>query len=184
VDVAALATWIAAAAAGLYLLMIWLIEYDKQFQSVAATRLPPVVLTCHVLCAGGGLIVWAAYLLYGTEGLGWSALGALVLAAALGTTMAIRWVSVYRAARRHRQAEARDLIAPQLALTPAEQGSARQAAGNGATTAGAGPTASISMAPVLGPPERAFPLSVVITHGLFAGTTLVLVLLTVLDVGR
>lgn len=179
-EIAALATWIAAAAAGLYLLMIWLIEYDKQFHSVAATRLPPLVLTCHVLCAGGGLIVWAVYLLYGTDALGWTAVGALILAAALGTTMAIRWVSVYRAARALRQAGVGDVIAPQLALSPAENASARRAAGIGAATAGADRNASISLKPVLGPPERAFPLPVVITHGLFAATTLILVLLSLL----
>jgi len=44
----ALVTWIVTGGGGLYLLSIWLIEYDKAFQSVAATRLPPPVLasTC------------------------------------------------------------------------------------------------------------------------------------------
>ena len=37
----ALLAWITTASGGLYLLAIWLIEYDKDFQSVAATRLPP-----------------------------------------------------------------------------------------------------------------------------------------------
>ena len=48
----ALVTWITTAGGGLYLLSIWLIEYDKDFQSVAATRLPPAVLTAHVYSPG------------------------------------------------------------------------------------------------------------------------------------
>ena len=51
----ALVTWIIAASGGLYLLSIWLIEYDKDFHAVAATRLPPAVLAGHVMLAVGGL---------------------------------------------------------------------------------------------------------------------------------
>ena len=93
----ALVIWITTAAAGLYLLSIWLIEYDKDFQSVAATRLPPSVLAVHVLLAGGGLLVWIAYIISDQDRLAWTALAAVVLAAMLGMTMAVRWVSVYRA---------------------------------------------------------------------------------------
>ncbi len=42
--VAALITWVITALGELYLLAIWLIEYDPDFQHAAATRLPvPVV---------------------------------------------------------------------------------------------------------------------------------------------
>jgi hypothetical protein len=37
---AGLIAWILTAGAGLYLLTVWLIEYDREFQSAAATRLP------------------------------------------------------------------------------------------------------------------------------------------------
>jgi hypothetical protein len=97
--IVALVTWIAAAAAGLYLVSIWLIEYDKDFQAGTATRLPPVVLISHITLAGGGLIVWAAYLLFNSHKLAWIAVLALVLAATLGATMATRWIGVYRDAR-------------------------------------------------------------------------------------
>ena len=36
----ALFTWMATVALGLILLIIWLMEYDRDFQSTAATRLP------------------------------------------------------------------------------------------------------------------------------------------------
>ena len=52
---AALLTWMMTAAGGLYLLTIWLIEYDREFQSVAATRLPVPVISSHALLAVTGL---------------------------------------------------------------------------------------------------------------------------------
>src|SRR5258708_36236766 len=91
----ALATWITAAAGGLYLLSIWLIEYDKEFQAAAATRLPPPVLGAHVLLALGGLAIWIAYLVYDARRLAWDALAALVQAATVGFVMAMRWCAVY-----------------------------------------------------------------------------------------
>jgi hypothetical protein len=160
----ALALWIITAGFGLYLLSIWLIEYDRDFQSAAATRLPPAVLASHVVLAFGGLLVWAGYLLFDQDRLAWTAAVALCLAATLGATMAIRWVSVYRASRTS-PAGARQTSSH---LTFA----GRQ---HGAPTAG----------PLIreGPPERNFPLPVVIAHGAFATATLALVLLTVLGVG-
>jgi hypothetical protein len=147
-SIIALITWIAAAAGGLYLVSIWLIEYDKEFQAAAATRLPPLVLVSHITLAVGGLVVWAGYLVWDSENLAWMAVMALVLAATLGSVMAIRWIGVYR------ETQAMKL------------------------------QAAIDARPIgIGPPERNFPLPVVIGHGLFAVTTLALVLLTALGVG-
>lgn len=158
----ALALWITTAGGGLYLLAIWLIEYDKDFQSAARTRLPPAVLASHVLLAGGGLLVWALYLLLDDERLAWTAVAALCLAATLGTTMAIRWVGVYRANR----AIGRDQTGVRMAVV-----------------SGLGGVAVASPLGREGPPERNFPLPVVIAHGAFAVATLTLVLLTALGVG-
>lgn len=184
-DIAALATWITAAAAGLYLLSIWLIEYDKEFQGAAATRLPPLVLAGHVLFAGGGLIVWAGYLIFDSQGLAWTALVALLLAATLGLTMAVRWIGVYHETQAIRRAAAGDLATAQPGqpvLSPPWPGSARQRGGTAAAAA-ARQAATLSRSPEIGPPERNFPLPVVIGHGMFAGTTIALVLLTALGVG-
>jgi hypothetical protein len=160
----ALATWITTAGGGLYLLSIWLIEYDKDFQSVAATRLPPAVLTAHVLLALGGLFIWIGYVIVGQDRLAWIALGAMLLAATLGVFMATRWVGVYRATREIR----RNL---------AEQKAGRL------TLAGDSPgVATLEVVRDIGPPERNFPLPVVIAHGAFAAATITLVLLTVLGV--
>jgi hypothetical protein len=164
----ALALWITTAGGGLYLLSIWLIEYDKDFQSVAETRLPPVVLTCHVLLAVGGLLVWAGYLIFDQDRLAWTAVAALCLAATLGTVMAIRWVSVYRASVSTRASHA---AGPELARTHLT------------LVSQSGGVAVASLPVREGPPERNFPLPVVIAHGAFAAATLTLVLLTALGVG-
>ncbi len=48
---------------GLILLIIWIIEYDREFQSAAATRLPVPVIAAHALLGMGGLELWFIYLL-------------------------------------------------------------------------------------------------------------------------
>ena len=141
-SLAALFTWIITASAGLYLLTIWLIEYDREFQSAAATRLPVPVISAHALLAVAGLVVWAGYLITDTPRLAYAAALTLVVVATLGLIMAVRWIRVYRA---HDAAAVR------------------------------GEYAGITV-----PPERNFPLSVVIGHGLFAVTTVVLVVVTAL----
>jgi hypothetical protein len=179
-EIAALATWITAAAGGLYLLSIWLIEYDKEFQAARATRLPPLVLACHVFLAGGGLIVWAGYLIFDTDNLAWVSVVALLIAAALGSTMAARWVAVYRETRTLQLAAAADVAADgQLATSPPSSGSVWERA----ASTDAGQVATLNPPVDIGPPERNFPLPVVVGHGLFAATTIALVLLTALGVG-
>jgi hypothetical protein len=166
-SVIALITWIIAAACGLYLVTIWLIEYDRDFQATARTRLPPAVVVAHVSCAGGGLICWAVWFVWWTNKLVWAAVVALLLAATLGTTMAIRWVGVYREYRTVRRA------AGQQAVTPA--GEARTSAG--VLPGSASSVATLTRPIPIGPPERNFPLPVVIAHGVFAVATLTMVLL-------
>jgi hypothetical protein len=143
-SVAALFTWMVTIFAGLTLLVIWIIEYDREFQSAAATRLPVPVISAHALLGMGGLVLWIAYLLLDQERLAWAAVGTLVIVALLGLTMAVRWIRVYRA------------------------------------YADPGPSITRSN---IAPPERSFPLPVVVAHGLLAVTTLVLVLFTVLGSG-
>ncbi len=156
---AALLTWMMTAAGGLYLLTIWLIEYDREFQSVAATRLPVPVISSHALLAVTGLGVWAIYLLTDRDELSWAAAGILVVVAILGLTMAARWIGVYRTyGSRPRRAHV-------PAAVPVGVG-----AGYGAHT---GSRMAI-------PPERHFPLPVVILHGVFAVATIVLVVLSAL----
>ncbi|HVB44009.1 MAG TPA: hypothetical protein VNF47_15080 [Streptosporangiaceae bacterium] len=141
--------------AGLYLLAIWLIEYDPEFQSAAATRLPVPVVVCHVLLAVGGLGVWLAYLVTDRDLFAWAALAVLSVVVSFGLAMALRWIGVYR-------------------------GTSVSAA----TTAAAGRSRGERFqAQVAVPPERHFPVSVVVGHGFFAVITVILVLLTTLGLG-
>jgi hypothetical protein len=157
---AAMVTWVVTAACGLYLLTIWLIEYDREFQSVAATRLPVPVISTHALLAVTGMVLWTVFLMTGIHDLDWLVAGILAVVAVLGLTMAVRWVGVYRAyGTRSRHAHA---------AVPVPVG-----AGIGGTRAAPGHRTAI-------PPERHFPVSVVILHGVFAVATFVLVLLAAL----
>jgi hypothetical protein len=137
----ALLTWVVTALGGLFLLAIWLIEYDPDFQRAAATRLPVPVISSHAMLAIFGLALWVSYLITGQDQLAWATLAILAAVFSLGMTMATRWVVVYRSSASPRGRE------------------------------------------ILVPPERHFPVAVVIGHGIFAFTTVVLVLLTTLGVG-
>lgn len=176
--VLALAFWSATALGGLYLLAIWLIEYDPDFQHAAPTRLPALVITGHVLFAVVGLLSWVAYLITDKDIYSWTSAGALAAIATLGFTMAIRWIGVYRAWQR----------APVPAdPMPYAYGAYTLTAWARLRTRPAGtadlPGDQVRPWQVAVPPERHFPVSVVIAHGVLAVTTVVLVVLTVLGVG-
>ena len=141
---AALFTWMVTIIFGLLLLIIWIIEYDREFQSSSATRLPVPVIIGHALLGMAGLVLWIAYLLVDEQRLAWATVVILGTVACLGLIMAARWLGVYRAA-----------ISPSQALNER----------------------------VIIPPERNFPVPVVVTHGILAFTTIGLVVLSVLGVG-
>ena len=170
-SLAALFSWLITAGGGLYLLTIWLIEYDHEFQSGAATRLPVPVISAHALLAITGLGLWGYYLFSGSPRLAWAAVALLAVVATLGLIMASRWIVVYRTDR-----------APRLAVATAGAHSAPGGLFNPAAT---DPTGAGRDGPagVSGPPERHFPLPVVVAHGLFATVTIVFVVLTALHVG-
>jgi hypothetical protein len=140
-NVAALFAWLLTVCGGLILLMIWIIEYDSEFQSTAATRLPVPVISAHALLALGGLTVWLSYILIDQDRLAWISVAILAVVATLGLGMAARWVGVYRTyAKPGRSLASRRTV----------------------------------------PPERNFPVPVVVAHGLLGLTTIVLVLITTL----
>jgi manganese efflux pump family protein len=93
----ALYAWIATVLVGLVLLIIWLMEYDRDFQSTAATRLPVPVISAHALLGVGGLAVWGFYLVTDMDSLSTVIAVDLGLVALLGLIMAARWLQVLRA---------------------------------------------------------------------------------------
>ena len=146
----ALITWIMTVCAGLYLLAVWLIEYDISAPGGAVSRLPRTVISGHALLASSGLVAWIGYVVVDREVLAWIALAALLAVVLLGLTMLGRWIMVRRAVAAALRARPRDAFA---------------------------------RARVAAPAESAFPVPVVVAHGLLAFSTLTLVLLTVLGVG-
>ena len=167
----ALIVWFITALWGLYMLAVWLIENDATRKGSAASRLPLPVILAHVTFAVTGLVVWVAYLLLDRPVLAWVAVGILVAIALLGLSMFARWIPVYR------------MTDDEISLpVSAMAGGARGAAPGGV------PGAAPEGVPGVGslrerPAEGSFPLLIVLAHGVFAVSTVVLVVLTALGVG-
>jgi hypothetical protein len=93
---AALITWFAAVLLGLFMLAVWLIENDVTDRVVAPSRLPVVIIFAHLSLAAAGLAMWVTYLVLEEKMFAWTAIGILGGIAALGATMFLRWIPVYR----------------------------------------------------------------------------------------
>jgi len=172
----ALIAWIVTAMAGLFLLTIWLIEYDPDYQRAAATRLPVPVVCGHVLLAVGGLGTWVAYLITDKKVYCWADIGVLALIATLGFTMAVRWLGVYRSGPSPAPAQAFYAPGPASPTRSAQMGAWATDPPESASR-----NDRVEERPI--PPERHFPVSVVIAHGIFAITTVTLVVLTAIGIG-
>jgi hypothetical protein len=159
----ALIVWFVTALWGLYMLAVWLIENDTTRKGNAASRLPLPVILSHVTLAVTGLGVWVAYLLLDRSALAWTAVGILVAIALLGLSMFARWIPVYR-------------MADEEVSVPV---GAMSGGGAGATPGAISGLGSLRELPA----EGSFPLLIVLAHGLFAVSTVVLVVLTALGVG-
>lgn len=94
---AALFTWIGTVLAGMVLLVIWLMEYDSDHDSEAASRLPVLVVSAHALLGVVGLLVWGFYLFTDEDRLAWASVAGLSVIVLLGLVMVGRWIGVYRA---------------------------------------------------------------------------------------
>jgi hypothetical protein len=179
--VVALITWIVTALGGLYLLAIWLIEYDPDFQRAAATRLPVPVVSGHVLFAVGGLVVWLMYLITDEDVFAYATAAILAFVATFGLTMAVRWIGVYRNAPLPPRGPVLSGPQPGIAEAARDAWTPRESYANG--SARVSYSDQVRPGELAVPPERHFPVSVVIGHGVFAVTTIVLVVLTLLGVG-
>ena len=93
---AALITWFAAVLLGLFMLAVWLIENDVTDRVAAPSRLPVVIIFTHLFLAAAGLAMWVVYLVLDRRVFAWTAIAILGVIAALGATMFLRWIPVYR----------------------------------------------------------------------------------------
>lgn len=167
----ALIVWFVTALWGLYMLAVWLIENDATRQGNSASRLPLPVILAHVAFAVTGLVVWVAYLLLDRPLLAWTAVGILVVIALLGLTMFARWIPVYRMADEE--------VSVPVGAMPGGAPRAEPGATPGAEPGTAPGMRSLRELPA----EGSFPLVIVLAHGVFAVSTVVLVVLTALGVG-
>jgi len=164
--VAALAAWLLTAVLGLYMFAIWLIEDDGSEDGKSYRRLRAPVVFGHAGLAVTGLGVWFVYIYVNLSRLAWITILILLLVATLGVFMFTRWIPVHRMAS----------TSPALPYREeAGLGSHRSGAGSagGLMTRPDGPFPGVEQLPA----ERNFPLPVVLLHGVFAVTTVTLVVI-------
>jgi hypothetical protein len=178
--VIALVAWLSTGGFGLYLLAVWLIEYDREFQTATRTRLPVPVIASHVVLAVGGLVLWSAYLFLDRRVLAVLSVVLLLVVATLGLMMVVRWFRVYRDDQAA-VSDAGPAQASRIAIGGVAIASVPGAAGP-AAAAGVGADERLRIHRSTAPPERNFPPAVVIAHGVLAVSTLILVALTALGV--
>jgi hypothetical protein len=155
-SLAALITWIITAGFGFFMLVRWATHGGLRRVPGAETHLPPVRVFSHFGLAAAGLVVWIIYLITGSTVLAWIAFAALVLVAIIGLVMVMQWAKDGRAAM---------AAAAAGATTDANAGQVRSDAGG------------VDLA------EQHIPRAPVVLHGIFAVSTVVLVLFTALGVG-
>jgi small-conductance mechanosensitive channel len=102
VGLVTLVTWGCTVMFGLYMLLVWLIEYDPTGRDTAASKLRAPIVFTHFGLAAVSLLVWAGYLLTNQRRLAWIAVGGLTLIALLGVFMFARWIPVHRGDRYER----------------------------------------------------------------------------------
>ena len=89
-DLLVLIFWLLTAVGGFY--MFGLTTRSGNTHSGATrSNLPSVVVFSHMALAVAGLAVWALYMSNGSDALAWSALATLLVVAALGAVMFLRW---------------------------------------------------------------------------------------------
>ena len=158
-SIAALITWIVTAGFGFFMLIRWATRGGVRKVEGAATHLPPYRVFTHFGLAAAGLIVWIIYVITDSTLLAWIAFADLIVIAILGLVMVTQWAKDGRAAMA-------------AAAQPAAGGAAA-----GGTPAGGTATAGVDLA------EQHIPRPPVVLHGIFAVTTVILVLLAALGVG-
>jgi hypothetical protein len=157
-SIAALITWIITAGFGFFMLIRWATRGGVRKVEGAGTHLPPYRVFTHFGLAAAGLIVWIIYLVTDSTLLAWIAFADLILVAILGLVMVTQWTKDGRAA-----------------MAAAAQSTAA------GTTAGASPAGGT--APGVDLAEQHIPRAPVVIHGIFAVSTVILVLLSALEIG-
>jgi hypothetical protein len=157
-SIAALITWIVTAGFGFFMLIRWATRGGVKKVDGAGTHLPPVRVFTHFGLAAAGLIIWIIYVITDSTILAWIAVVDLVIIATIGVVMVRQWAKDGRAAMAAAAAGARDANAGTVEARRVDAG-------------------TVDLA------EQHIPRPPVVLHGIFAVSTLILVLLTALGLG-
>jgi hypothetical protein len=193
-DIAALIAWLVTAAAGGYLLGGWLSHGGTLRSRVGGTGSPPAVIIGHFGLALTGLVIWVVYLVVGWAALAWTAVGMLLLVAGLGmSALTIGLPGLPRLPglpNRPVPAVASSAATGAATTGAATTGAATTgAAATGAAATGAAAADSAGTSAVAGGSDAVASVKrdlsplIVVGHGAFAVTTMLLVLLAALGVG-
>lgn len=153
--VAALITWVITAGLGFFMLGTWISNGGARNQ--ALTRFPAPLVFGHFGLAAAGLVVWIVYVINDASVLAWIAFVDLLLVAIGGDVLVLRW-------SKDRRAQVDGAVAESAERRGAALDAAAEAAPNRLA-------------------EQQIPVPAVLLHGVFAGTTIVLVLLAALEIG-
>ncbi|MGW0086499.1 hypothetical protein [Streptomyces sp. NPDC003393] len=84
--------WLLTASVGGYLATVWIRHGGLRQRTPGVTRLPLWLVVGHVALAVAGLAAWTVYLVGGLQGSGWAACAVVLLVAAFGFMMLLRWM--------------------------------------------------------------------------------------------
>jgi hypothetical protein len=157
-SIAALITWIVTAGFGFFMLIRWATRGGVKKVDGAGTHLPPIRVFTHFGLAAAGLIIWIIYVVTDSTILAWIAVVDLVIIATIGVVMVRQWAKDGRAAMAAAAAGAGDANAGTVEARRVDAG-------------------TVDLA------EQHIPRLPVVLHGIFAVSTLILVLLTALGLG-
>lgn len=88
---AALACWLLAGVAGIYMFGTWLSSGGPAHQRSRRDGLPPAVIFTHLSFGALGLVAWVSYVLTGLDWLAWTGVGLLMPGIGLGICTVTLW---------------------------------------------------------------------------------------------
>jgi hypothetical protein len=89
--VVTLVSWLLTMGLGSFMLHTWLTRGGLRRTRERPGGLPPALIFGHVAGAGGGLLLWIAFVVTGAHPLAWAAVGALMTTVALGLCTVTLW---------------------------------------------------------------------------------------------
>lgn len=84
--------WLLTAGLGGYLATVWIRHGGLRQRMPGVTRLPLWLVVGHVALAVGGLLAWIVFLAGSVRGSAWAACAVVLVVAAFGFMMLLRWL--------------------------------------------------------------------------------------------